>query len=563
MKNKEIAQIFYKISQYLRIENIPFKPYAYYKAGEVLASLDKDIQEIYQKGGLKDLEKIPGIGKNIALKIEEYLKTDKIKYFEELKKETPIDLEGITAIEGLGPKRAKLLYEKLKVKNLKELEQAAKKGKIRELFGFDEKIEKNILQGIEFFKQNKEKFLLSEALLIYDKFLKILKKEVEKIEVAGSIRRKKETVKDIDILAVTKKPDRVMEIFTSQKEVIKVWGKGKTKSSIRIDQGIDLDLRVVPLKSYGAALQYFTGSREHNIVLRKRAKQKGLKLNEYGLFKKEKQIAGKNEKEIYKKLGLPWIPPELREDGTEIGKKIPQLIELKDIKGDLHCHTNWGAAKHSIEQMYQKAKELNYHYLGISDHTKFLGIEKGLNEKELIKQSNYIKKLREKGYLILHGCEANILKDGSLDIKNSVLKELDFVIAGVHSGLNQETTSRILKAMENQQVNIISHLTGRLINKRKESIIDIDRIMEKAKQTNTVLEINAYPQRLDLKVDYIKRAKKEGIKMIINSDAHEKDQLENMKYGLFQAKRGWLEPENIINSLSFEEIILFFQKQKN
>ncbi|MDD5606393.1 MAG: DNA polymerase/3'-5' exonuclease PolX [Candidatus Pacebacteria bacterium] len=546
MRNKELARIFYKISQYLRTENIPFKPQAYYKAGVFLDSLSTDIQEVYNKGGLKALEAMPSIGRNLALKIKEYLETGKIRYFEELR--IPFNLDELTAVEGLGPKKAKKLYLELKVKNIKDLEKVAKQRKIRNLTGFDEKSEKNILQGIEFLKKDKGKFLLSEVLLICDNIISILRKHVIKIEPAGSIRRRKEIVKDIDLLAASKNPKKTMQVFCSQKGVQKIWSKGSTKASVKTKQGIDIDLRIVDLKSYGAALQYFTGSREHNIILRKMAKQKGFKLNEYGLFKNNRYIAGKTEEDIYEKLGLPWIPPELREQ--ELIINIPELIDLKDIKGDLHCHTNWSAGKDSIEKMYEKAQKIGYEYLGISDHTKFLRIENGLDEKRLIKQSNYIKKLKEKGYNLLHGCEANILANGSLDIKNEVLKKLDYVIAGIHSGLNQDITERIIKAMQNPYVKIISHLTGRLIKKREESIMNFDKILKAAQKTNTILEINSSPQRLDIQSEYIKKVKEMKVRLIINSDAHETKQLENMQYGVFEARRGGLEKEHVLNTFS-------------
>ncbi len=549
MKNKELAQIFYQISKYLRAENISFKPYAYYKAGDVLEKLQVDIKKVYQEGGLKKLEAMPGIGKNIALKIEEYLKTGEIAYFNKLK--IPVDLTAITSIQGIGVKRAKRLYQELQIKDLKELEEAAKKGKIKRLKGFDLKTEKNILEGISFLKTNQGRFLLSHALTIARPIISALKKETLKVDLAGSLRRRKETVKDIDLLAASKNPLKTMEIFTSQEGVEKIWGKGETKASIRTEEKINVDLRIVPLKSYGAAWQYFTGSKDHNIILRKRAKRKGLKLNEYGLFKGKKQIAGKSEKEIYEKINLPWIPPELREDEIRI---IPGLISLKDIKGDLHCHTNWSDGENTIEEMYEEAIKMGYHYLGISDHTKFLKAANGLDEKRLLEQSERIKRLKDKGYLILHGCEANILSNGSLDINDDLLRRLDYVIAGIHSELNKDITERVIKAMENPLVNIISHLSGRLIQERPESLMNFEKIIKKAKETNTLLEINATPKRLDLKAAYIEIAKKKGVRMVINSDAHNREQLKNMKYGVFQARRGGLERKDLLNvkkSLSF------------
>jgi len=350
--------------------------------------------------------------------------------------------------------------------------------------------------------------------------------------------------------------------------VEKVWGKGGTKASVRMKGGFDMDLRILKEESYGSALQYFTGCKEHNILTRRMAIEKGLKLSEYGVFKGEKQIAGKTEEEVYKALGLSWIEPELRENTGEIEASskgtLPKLVALKDVKGDLHCHSDWNGGENSIEEMAQAAINLGYEYIGISDHTQFLKIEDGLNEKQLLKQHEAIKKINEKfekqgiNFRVLHGCEANIMLDGSIDIKDEVLAKLDYVIAGMHSALKQEKSkimARLEKAMKNPNVDIISHPTGRLIGKRDEYQVDFDEVLAIAKQTGTVLEINASPDRLDLRDIYIRRAKAEGVKMIINTDAHVKDQLLQMEYGVMQARRGWAEKQNIINTLPAKELL--------
>ncbi len=575
MLNYEIAKIFYEIADFLEMEDVEFKPSAYRKVALALEVLEKDIADIYIDGGKKALDKeVPGVGESIAKKIEEYLKTGKIKYFEKLKKKTPIDMEKLNAIEGLGPKRIKALYQELNVENLRDLERVAKAGKIAPLFGFGSKTEKNILQGLKFLKKSKGRFLLGEILPKVKQIEQAFKnlKQVQEISVAGSIRRGKETIGDIDLLITTKEPAKVMDFFVSLPGVVKIWAKGRTKSSIRLKQGLDVDLRIVAQKSYGSALQYFTGSKEHNIATRKIAMNKGLKLNEYGLFKKRKRIAGSNEKELYKAIGLDWIPPELREDRGEIETaldgKLPQLIERKDIKGDLHCHSNWNGGYDTILEMAKKAMEMGYQYLGISDHTKFLRIENGLDEKQLIKQGEEIdglnKRFKKQGinFQILKGVEVNILKNGLLDIKDETLSKLDYVIAGVHSNMKMskiDMTKRIIRAMKNPYVKILSHPTGRILKRRDEYQIDFQKILKAAKEFKVALEINSFPLRLDLNDRNIRKAKEFGVKMAINSDAHQKKQLSLIEFGVIQARRGWAEKQDIINTLSKEKLLSFFK----
>ncbi|OGZ18142.1 MAG: DNA polymerase III [Candidatus Nealsonbacteria bacterium RBG_13_37_56] len=582
MNNQEIAKIFYEIASYLEIDRVPFKPYAYQRAAMGLEGLEEDVREIYDRGGLKELEEIPGIGKNIALKIEEYLKTGKIGTYERLKKRNPFNLGELTAVEGLGVRKSKILYQQLKIKNLKDLEKAAKAHKVASLEGFGEKTEKNILQGIAFLKRSKGRFLLGEIMPIVENIVEKLKtfKEVEKISVAGSVRRMKETIGDVDILAVSKKPEKVMAFFVSLDGVEKVWSQGSTKSSVRMKEGLDMDLRVVPDKSYGSALQYFTGSKEHNIATRRIAISKNLKLNEYGVFKGLKMIAGKNEEEVYKAIGLKAMEPELRENGGELeaalrsaqGKLsgLPKIIGYNDIKGDLHCHSNWDGGANSIEEIVQAAEKMGYQYIGISDHTKFLRIEKGLDEKQLLEQRKEIDQLNQSLKIknlklkILQGCEANILNDGSIDIKDEVLAKLDFVIAGVHSSMKMDKdkmTERIIKAMKNPNVDIISHPTGRILKRRDEYQADFDKILRAAKETNTILEINSSPCRLDLKDINIKKAKNLGVKMVINTDAHQIDQLGLIKYGVGQARRGWAEKKDIINTQPLSKLLQYFSQK--
>lgn len=568
MKNIEIAKIFFNIASLLEMDKADFRVIAYKRAGATLENLQEDVGQIYLEKGIEGLEEIPTIGKGLALKIEEYIKHGKIKEYEQLKKKLPINLDELLKIEGMGAKKAKTLYQKLKIKDLKSLEKAAKAHKIAPLFGFGEKTEKNILEGIEFQKRNKGRVLFGFILPTVKKIIADLEKlpEVVKISVAGSTRRKKETIGDVDILVASDKPEKIMDYFVKMDGIEKVWAKGDTKSSVHLREGFDVDLRIVKEESFGSALQYFTGSKEHNIATRKIAIEKGLKLNEYGVFRGEKMIAGKTEEDVYKAIGLLYIEPEMREDEGEIQlskeQKLPELVRLKDIKGDLHCHSNWDGGENSIEEMADYAISLGYEYIGISDHTKFLKIENGLDEKQLLKENEAIKKINEKykgkGFRILHGCEANIMPDGSLDIKDEVLEKLDYVIAGVHSSMKmdrEEMTKRIITAMKNKNVDIISHPTGRIIGRRDEFQMDLEKVLKTARETGTILEINSYPERADLRDVYIRMAKNIGVKMIINTDAHEKTQMNIMELGVSQARRGWAEKYDIINTLSAEDLL--------
>lgn len=575
MKNQEIAKIFFNIASLLDSGQRDFRPIAYKRAALALAALEEDVAEIYLDNGLDGLEGIPAIGKNLALKIEEYIKTGRINEYEKLRKALPVDFTEMTKIEGLGTRKAKILYQKLGIKTVKELEKATRAHKIAPLFGFGKKTEENILQGIEFLKVDKGRVLLGFIMPTVKQIVLKLEnlKEVKKTSIAGSTRRMKETIGDVDILVASDEPEKINDFFVKLPGIEKVWAKGPTKSSVHLKQGFDVDLRVVKEESFGSALQYFTGSKEHNIATRKIAISKGLKLNEYGVFKGAKQIAGKTEEEVYKAIGLLYIEPEMREDGGEIQlaieNKLPKLIGYKDIKGDLHCHSDWDGGENSIEEMAKHAINVGYEYIGISDHTKFLHIENGLNKEQLLKQHEAINKLNLKfknknvKFRILHGCETNILNDGSVDIKDEVLEKMDYVIAGVHSSLKmprKEMTERIIKAMNNKNIDIISHPTGRLILKRDEYQVDLEKMLKIAKETGTILEINSWPERLDLKDIYIKMAKRIGVKMIVNTDSHQKDQMRFMEFGVAQARRGWAEKSDIINTNSVEELLKYIKK---
>ena len=575
MKNREIAAIFAELADYLEMEGVPFKPYAYQKAALTLEALKDDVKEIYAQGGLKGLKDIPGVGDSIAHKIEEYLQTGKIEYYEEFKRKLPIALNQIVSVAGVGPKKAKVLYDKLGIKTLEELEEFAKSHQIAPLFGFGDKTEKNILQGIEFLKGSKGRFLLGEILPIADEVMKQLQSlpAVERVDTGGSLRRQKETIGDLDFLVISDSPEKVMDFFVSLPGVVKVWGKGATKSSVRLRDGLDMDLRVIPRESYGAALQYFTGSKDHNIALRKIAIDHGFKLSEYGLFQGSRMIAAVSEAEVYGKLDMPLIPPELRENRGEIeaalAGRLPVLIGYGDLKGDLHVHCDWDGGASSIAKLAEAALAMGYEYIGISDHTKFLKIERGLDEEKLAARNQEIDQFNVKlagqkqRFRVLKGCEANIMPDGSIDIADAALAELDYVIAGVHSNFHMsraDMTQRMQKAMANPHVDIISHPTGRILKRREEYEVDFGELLNTARETGTILEINSFPDRLDLNDVNIMAARQAGVRMVINSDAHRVNHLHLVSFGISQARRGWAEIKDIVNAWPVEELLAAMKK---
>lgn len=567
MTNREVAKILNEIAIYLDMRGVAFKPRAYEKAAEAIAGLDKDLAQIYKIGGLKALEDIPGVGVSIAEKIEEILNTGHLKYYDQLKKRMPVDVSELAAIEGVGPKHIKTLYEKLKVKNLRDLEEAAKAGKIRKLEGFGEKSELNILKGIEFLKKSGNRFVLGIVMPQIREIESRIKKlkEVEKLVVAGSIRRRKETIGDADILIISKNPKPIMDYFVAMPEVAHVYAHGETKSAVKLKSGLDVDIRVVPEESYGAALNYFTGSKGHNVELRRVAIENGWKLSEYGLFKGKKQIAGKTEEELYKKLGLSYIEPELREMAGEIeaarSGKLPKLVGYNDLRGDLQVQTNWTDGANSIEEMAKEAMKIGLEYIAITDHTKRLAMTRGLDGRRIKKQWLEIDKLNEKfaGKIkILKGTECDILKDGSMDLPDKILAECDVVGASVHSLFNlskKDQTARIKRAMSNPNVDIIFHPTGRVINRREAYQADIDELIAHAKKTKTVMEIDAYPDRADLKDEHIKMCVEQGVKMSIDSDAHSASHFQYLEYGIAQARRGWAEKKDIINAWPLEKML--------
>lgn len=574
MKNIEIAAIFYAMADILELQDVKWKPIAYRKAARAIETLSEPIEEVYKKGGIKALMEIPGVGEAIAKKTEEFILTGKVKEYEKLKKKIPKGLREIMDLQGLGPKKAIRLYKELGINSIEELETAAKEGRIARLEGFGEKTEENIIKAIEIAKKGKERLPLGVALPIAREIIEELKNTegVKRIEIGGSLRRRVETIGDIDILAEVTEGKEIMDRFVSLPNVIEVLAKGEKKSMVVIEKGeykIQVDLRIIESKSFGAALQYFTGNKEHNIELRKIAISKGWKLNEYGIFKGEKQIAGEEEEGIYEKLGMKWIPPELRENKGEIKAatedRLPMLIDIKDIKGDLHVHTNWSEGTGTIEEMVQAAKKKGYEYVGIADHSKSERIANGMDERRIQQQIEAVKEIRKKmkGIQILHSSEVSILPDGSLDYPDDILKRLDYVIVSVHSRFKSsksEMTNRILKALENKYVKILGHPTGRLINERMPYEVDMDQVMEICREKDIAMEINSFPLRLDLNDVYARKAKENGIKLCINTDAHAVDHLNYIEYGVAVARRGWCKKDDVINTMSFDKLMNWISK---
>jgi DNA polymerase (family 10) len=570
MKNQLVVQILNEVADMLDMQGVEFKPRAYRRAARTIESLGEPIEQIYAQGKLEDL---PGVGEAIAKKIGEIIETGSLKYRDELKAKTPIDLEGILAVEGIGPKTAGLLFKRLGIRSLDDLERAAKEHKIREIKRLGPKTEENILSSVELAKGGKVRTLLGDALPVAEEICQHLRsnekaKSVE-VEAAGSLRRMKETVGDIDILATSIHSTSLSEAFTSLSGVRKVLEKGETKSSIILESNLQVDLRIVDGQSFGSALMYFTGSKDHNIALRKLAISKGLKLSEYGLFKADHRVAGRTEEEVYRKLGLDYIPPELREDRGEVeaamNHKLPDLIPYDGIRGDLQVHTQWSDGQHTIEEMAKAAKALGYSYIAITDHYSTMPIVHGLNEQRLREQMNEIDHVNQtlEGIKVLKGAEVDIAPDGELKGETSALKELDLVVASIHGTFKQtkkDMTQRLVSTMESGLVNIIGHPTSRKINEKKPCEIDFDQVFEASKRTGTYLEINSSPHRLDLDDANANLALKAGCKIAIDTDAHDREELRNIRFGIAMARRGWLSKSDVINTLPLEKLSKILEK---
>ncbi|MGA2627711.1 MAG: DNA polymerase/3'-5' exonuclease PolX [Candidatus Bathyarchaeia archaeon] len=564
MKNQLVAQILNEVADMLDMEGVEFKPRAYRRAARTIESLAEPIEQIYAEGKLEDL---PGVGEAIAKKIEEIIETGSLKYRNELKAKTPVDLEGILAVEGIGPKTAGVLFKRLGIKSLDDLERAAKEHKIREIKRLGPKTEENILSSIELAKTRKVRTLLGDALPVAEEICQHLrtnkKAEATQVEAAGSLRRMKETIGDIDILATSRHSIPLSEAFTSMSGVRKILEKGETKSSIILESNLQVDLRIIDEQSFGSAMMYFTGSKDHNIALRKLAISKGLKLSEYGLFKGNERVASHAEEVVYKRLGLDYIPPELREDHGEVdaamNHELPDLIPYDAMQGDLHAHTKWSDGQRTIEEMAQAAKALGYSYIAITDHYSTMPIVNGLNEQRLREQMKEIDHVNEKleGIEVLKGAEVDIAPDGALKGEKSVLKELDLVVGSVHGTFKQtkrEMTQRLITTMESGLANIIGHPTSRKINEKNPCEIDFDQIFEASKRSGTYLEINSSPHRLDLDDANANLALKAGCKLAIDTDAHDRDELRNIRLGIGVARRGWLRRADVINTLPLEKL---------
>jgi DNA polymerase (family 10) len=566
MKNLEIAAIFGDMADLLEIQGAnPFRIRAYRNGVASLESLTDTVEEVARRDGLEDIQ---GIGKDLAAKITEYIDTGKIQAFEDLKKELPVGLVEIVRIPTIGPKTARSIFDRFGVGSVEDLEKLARSGRLLELPGVREKTCDNILRGIELYKRREGTFLLGRAVPIAGEIMAALGKVAGKIACAGSLRRMKETVHDVDILVGSNEPEAVMKAFRRLDMVERVLAAGDTKTSVLVTDDLQVDLRVVPPGSWGAALLYFTGSKEHNIRLRERAVKRGLKLNEYGLFDESgKPVAARTEKAIYRALDLAWIAPTLREDRGEVEAAsrpggLPSLVQIGDIRGDLHMHTTWSDGALSTADMVEAARARGYQYIAITDHSKSLGVAGGLSEDDLLKHAGEIRKLDSKyeDFRVLAGTEVDIRKDGTLDYSDDVLRQLDFVVASVHTSLNQDRqtmTGRVLRAMRNPHVRVIGHPTGRLLGDRDSYDLDFDAIMEEAVRTRTCLEVNAHDHRLDLNDVLCRKARDAGVRVVISTDSHNEGNLENLVYGVATAQRGWLGKEHVLNTRPVAEMLAY------
>lgn len=575
VQNSEISKIFNQLADLLEIKgDNPFRVRAYRTAARNISNLFEEVGDMLGEG--KALTEIPGIGEDLARKIEEILRTGSLAQLEETKKDVPEALLGLMRIEGMGPKRTGLLFKQLGIVNVDELEKAARSGKIRVLEGFGEKTEQNILQEIErsgVKKGEKERVKLADAEQLAKPVIQFLKQidGVKRVEIAGSYRRGCETVGDLDILVTHKKGSGVLQRFAEWSDVKRVIVQGGTKLSAMLKSDIQVDLRAVPEISYGAALHYFTGSKEHNIAIRKMGIEKGLKINEYGVFRNGRCIAGRTEEEVFGQVGLPYIHPELRENRGELAaardRKLPEPIELRDIRGDLHVHTTETDGQSTLEQMAEAAAEKGYEYLAICDHSKRVSVANGMDEARLSAQIDRIDRLNEKldKIVLLKSVEVDILEDGSLDLPDRILKRLDLVVCAVHYHLRlpgDKQTERIIRGISNPYVTILSHPTGRLINQREPCEMDMERLMKAAGEAGCALEVNAHPERLDLNDLHCKMAKEHGVMLAISTDAHSSNELNLMKYGVIQARRGWIEADDVLNTMSLPQLLQWIRKRK-
>jgi DNA polymerase (family X) len=566
VKNAEVARVFREIAAHLDMDGVAFKPRAYEKAADSLEALGLPVEEVHARGGARALGEIPGIGKSFAAKIAELLETGKIALHEELRAKRPVDVTDLLRIEGLGPKGVKHLHEALGVRTLADLEAAAKAGKVRDVPGFGAKAEEKLLRSIGFVAGSGRRLAIGRALPLARAIEARLRavRGVREVVIAGSLRRRRETIGDFDFLAVADDPARLMKEFVAMPDAVTVHGHGGTKSSVRLAIGVDADLRVVPRESFGAALQYFTGSKDHGVACRKIAIEKGLKLNEYGVFRGESRIAGETEDEVYAALGLPWIPPELREDRGEIAaaleRRLPKLVEYGSLRGDLQTQTDWTDGADSLEAMVRAAKAAGLEYVAITDHTRDLAMTRGSDEAKLRRQGEAIDALRTSidGIRILKGAEVNIRRDGTLDVADEALAELDLVGVALHSHFalsRAEQTERVCRAIRNPHADVFFHPTARLIGKREAADFDVDEVIRVARETGTALEIDAFPDRLDLHEEHARRAIEAGVPLVIDSDAHATAQFAVLEYGIAVARRAGAEAKHVLNTLPCDRFL--------
>ena len=569
MENSEIAAVFEEISNLLKIlqedSKWQFKAAAYDRAKRAIESYPERLEDV-AKNQSRKLTDIPGIGSDLAKKIEELIKTGRLEYHQEHLKKVPRSMLDILQLQTVGPQKVRLFHQQLGVTNIADLEEAAKSGRLRHLPGMSAKSEENILKALEVFRRAAGRFRLDAAYIAAEELSGFIQKSklVDQITAAGSLRRGRETVGDLDLLVIGHDHAKIADHFIRHPRIAQVLAKGEDKVSVKLVNDMQVDVRMLGPESYGAALMYFTGSKEHNVALRERARRLGLKLSEYGLFKGEKSVAGRTEEEVYEKLGLPWIPPELRENLGEIEAaekgELPELVELPDIKGDLQMHTTASDGHTSAEEMAAAAKKLGYGYILITDHSKAVTVANGLDEKRAMENIGRIRAAREKvkGIEIWAGTEVDILGDGRLDYPDSLLKQFDIVLASVHSRMNQpreEMTQRLLKALANPYVRILGHPTGRQILRRDPFDFDFEAVFEAARKHGVILELNGNPERLDLCDRHVKLARDKGMKVIISTDAHDPEHLKFMRYGVITARRGWVEKKGVLNTLPPKQLL--------
>ena len=573
MKQHDVAAAFQQIADLLELQgDNPFRIRAYRRAAQNLESFGGNLESLAAAGRLQELS---GIGRDLSDKITEYLRSGAIAFLERLKAGTSPGVLALLEVPGVGPKTAKLVSERLRIRSVAELEAAARAGRLRTLPGFQAAKEANVLKGIAILKKGRERMHLGLAWPLAQHLVAVVANVpgVTRVSTAGSLRRMRETIGDLDLLAASMKPEPVMRALTHGAFCARVLASGMTKSSILTTDGVQVDLRVVRPESFGAALQYFTGSKEHNVRLREQAARRGLKVNEYGVFqvKSGKRLAGREEADVYKALGLPWIPPELREDQGELAaaakRALPRLVEAKDIRGDFHIHSTWSDGSDSLEAMAKAGKSRGYEYLAMCDHSQSLKVAHGMTVARLKQQMAKIRALNSasRGFRVLMGSEVDILSDGSLDYPDAVLAQLDFVVASIHTGFTQDEatlTRRMVRAMENPYVSLIAHPTGRLMGQREPYPLDLEAVLGAARRTGTALEINAYPKRLDLSDAAARRAREAGVMLAVSTDSHSLDQLEQMTFGLGVARRAWVEPEGLLNCLPLARMQAWVAKKR-